>query len=383
MKRYFAGTHRSVSPETTLRAASRLARLAGVTRLADLTGLDRLNLPVFQAVRPLGRSLSVTMGKGLSVSAARVSALMEAIEFHHAETLPRAPRVDPATAFGPDLARLWSGIRVRNRVPFDPHRPRGWLPARDLASGAAAWVPREAVAFDLTTPGDPDIAQRTNGLASGNDRVEAEVAALSELIERDAEAHWMLQSAPARARTRLDLATVTDADAARLVAATEEAGIDLLVYDTGARHRVPAFLAIMLDRRDAGPAVVSPGIGGGCHPDPAIALLRAVTEAAQARAMVISGARDDIAPGVFLNTAHRTQALHIDLLTMLPPARQWSDIAGAHLPTSADDLAWLLDRVAPQPVFALDLTQPEFADLAVVKLVAPGLADIYTRVGQP
>ena len=31
------------------------ARHAGVTRLADLTGLDRLGVPVWQAVRPWSR----------------------------------------------------------------------------------------------------------------------------------------------------------------------------------------------------------------------------------------------------------------------------------------------------------------------------------------
>jgi len=37
--------------------------------------------------------------------------------------------------------------------------------------------------------------------------------------------------------------------------------------------------------------------GSGCHPDPARAAIRAVTEAAQSRLTAISGARDDFDPG--------------------------------------------------------------------------------------
>jgi len=40
------------------------AAAAGVTRLAEITGLDLVGIPVFQAIRPAGRSLSVHQGKG-------------------------------------------------------------------------------------------------------------------------------------------------------------------------------------------------------------------------------------------------------------------------------------------------------------------------------
>src|SRR5690242_11549896 len=57
----------------------------GITRLADVTGLDRVGLPVVLAVRPLGRSLAVSQGKGLTREQAAVSAILEAMELHHAE----------------------------------------------------------------------------------------------------------------------------------------------------------------------------------------------------------------------------------------------------------------------------------------------------------
>src|SRR6185295_9989171 len=57
----------------------------GITRLADVTGLDRVGLPVVLAVRPLGRSLAVSQGKGLTRALASLSAILEAMELHHAE----------------------------------------------------------------------------------------------------------------------------------------------------------------------------------------------------------------------------------------------------------------------------------------------------------
>ena len=52
----------------------------GITRLADITGLDRIGIPVVQAVRPLGLANTVTQGKGPDLPSAGVSAIMEAAE---------------------------------------------------------------------------------------------------------------------------------------------------------------------------------------------------------------------------------------------------------------------------------------------------------------
>ena len=79
------GTFRSASPGESLKAARVAAKICGISRLAGVTGLDHIGLPVWMAIRPLGRSLSVSQGKGLTDTLAQVSALMEAIELFHAE----------------------------------------------------------------------------------------------------------------------------------------------------------------------------------------------------------------------------------------------------------------------------------------------------------
>jgi len=86
-KRFKLGTHRTAAPEETLARVADKARQIGVTRVGNVTGLDRIGIPVTVAVRPNSRSVSVSQGKGLGISQAFASALMEAIELFHGEEL--------------------------------------------------------------------------------------------------------------------------------------------------------------------------------------------------------------------------------------------------------------------------------------------------------
>ena len=114
------GSHRAVPPAETVARLRPLLPLMGITRLADVTGLDRIGVPVFQAIRPLSRSVSVSQGKGLSPDAARASALMEAVETWHAERIERPLRLarerDLAQAARViDTGRLPAASRVARR----------------------------------------------------------------------------------------------------------------------------------------------------------------------------------------------------------------------------------------------------------------------------
>ena len=66
----------------------------GITRVANVTGLDYLGISVVMAVRPNSYNLSVYQGKGVTLDAARASAVMEAYE--HAPVLRNRAR----TSFG-------------------------------------------------------------------------------------------------------------------------------------------------------------------------------------------------------------------------------------------------------------------------------------------
>jgi ribosomal protein S12 methylthiotransferase accessory factor len=64
-KTYYGGTHRVSPPEDTLAKIEPHLSAIGVTRCADVTDLDRIGIPVFCAIRPQGKMIQVTNGKGI------------------------------------------------------------------------------------------------------------------------------------------------------------------------------------------------------------------------------------------------------------------------------------------------------------------------------
>jgi YcaO-like protein with predicted kinase domain len=99
MSLHLKGTIRQISPRETIERARSVFANVGITRVANVTGLDSIGVPTWIAVRPLARSLSVSQGKGLTHELAVASAVMECIEFHHAEMGLRADRTETITHY--------------------------------------------------------------------------------------------------------------------------------------------------------------------------------------------------------------------------------------------------------------------------------------------
>jgi YcaO-like protein with predicted kinase domain len=294
-KQYLSGTHRTRSPAETVRDFGQHAGHCGITRIADITGLDSVGIPVCAAIRPLARSLVVSLGKGIDHDAAMASALMESMETWHAEVVS-------ADIVGADAASLQAeGYELvdQSLLPhFSGTHPlittRSWITGRELLSGRPILVPFEGVSLNFAdVQAETGLLRTSNGLASGNNQDEALVHAICEVIERDAEALW-------RARPefrRLDLTTIRDAVCSDLLEMIESAGLRVAVWDITSDIPVPAYGCLLLPAEDALDwATASVHDGFGCHPSPSVALARAITEAAQARLTYISGSRDDVLP---------------------------------------------------------------------------------------
>ncbi|MGW3425732.1 YcaO-like family protein [Streptomyces phaeochromogenes] len=368
MKVFFSGTHRERSPQDTLAAITPLLPEFGITRLADVTGLDVLGVPVVMSVRPLARTLSVSQGKGATLDLARISAAMEAIELDHAErAVPAAELAGvPAGQLGlpyPVLAlEQHAGSLLTGRTPLD------WITARTIGDGSNVLVPRQAVFMgrDLRDGWRSyTLTASSNGLASGNNVSEATVHALYEVIERDATS--ALGIVPVRERHYVDPATVNEPYCAGLIDRIRSAGAWLEIVHTPSRFGVPAF-ACYLWHEDAAAAMV---VGSGAHGDPAVALSRAITEAAQSRLTFIAGTRDDIVAATYLPPDGFARP------TTPVAARPWDPAAygtTAAYDTCAEEAAALAAAVAThtghEPM-AVDLA--DRAEFAVVKVMCPGL----------
>lgn len=359
--------------ETLARMTPQLGSF-GITRLADVTGLDDLGIPVYCAVRPRGRLLQVSNGKGLTKEDAKVSALMECVELHHAEN-------PPANLFCGsylDVAARGSARRLDRLPGFTGDTASAerlvlpWVLGDDLTSGERVWLPAP-FAWHV----EPFCyAWSTNGLASGNDLDEATLHGALEVLERHAFSEivdagkidfgcmesFALDAAPSAALQ--DVGERLGASSVRAVLLRPSFDCD-----------VHFFMAVLLDGRPFA-AASTVNVGYGAHLDPTIAALRAVLEAAQTRLTFIHGAREDL-PDDAYQAAGREQLY--DFFASFRASGSWSSLASRSTGTTRGDLAMVL-RSAEQaelgPVLRVELS-PRGGDFAVAKVAMAAASSTF------
>ncbi len=177
----------------------------------------------------LPQSGRVASGRGLSLAASKASACGEAAELASCcawgdETLVSATDTElgPA-AILPEALNGWSRAQIRNRArwnqryadfdwrpgPRGKWKPIDWIRVNNAHGGPGAYVPADFAFIGRKRAGDRAAVAigDSNGCAAGPTIKEAKLAAVLELIERDATARWWY------ARTRrapVDLASVAD-----------------------------------------------------------------------------------------------------------------------------------------------------------------------------
>jgi YcaO-like protein with predicted kinase domain len=376
---YWAGTHRLIAPEETLERVQPFFPVMGITRVADITGLDTIGIPVIAVCRPNSRSVVVSLGKGLDVMAARASGVMESIEAFMAERVVRPLIIGSVNdlRFSHHLVDVDLIPRTADSL-YHPDFPLLWVEGQGLISQNPVWVPYELVhtAYTLPAPtGTGCFIATSNGLASGNHLLEAISHGICETVERDADTLQSLRTPEDRALRLVDPRTVDDAGCREALDRLERAGMAVAIWDMTTDIGIPAFRCLIAEG-DQHPARLRRGCAGmGCHPDRAIALLRALTEAAQARLATLYTARDepdnlgrhgDAGPEELAGQQAEFAAGATRDFTSVP----------AFVSDSIDrDVAWELDAlrsVGISEVVAVDLTREEFG-ISVVRVIVPGL----------
>jgi ribosomal protein S12 methylthiotransferase accessory factor len=366
VKRFRLGTHRVRSPEETWEAIRGLLPQAGISRVADVTALDRIGIPVWQAVRPASRNLSVSQGKGATPAAAKVSAAMEALENWHAEDLSHLPQMrislrEMRAASPIPLA----SFRWAAGAPAPDATPIPWVPAREARTGARGWLPRAMLELDFRVPAGLAVRPfniTSNGLASGNCPEEALLHAVCELVERHAAG--LAYREPARRRP-LRPETIDDPWCREMVERFRAAGLKLAIHDLTWEAGLPVVQADAV-----APDIANVWRGFGCHPSSTVALSRALTEAAQSRLTYIAAARDDIpfvpaGPEAYDAFEERADGGDFGALP---------DLASDSV---AEDLALILERLSGLGLdtWAVDLTREEIG-VPVAFAFVPGLREM-------
>jgi ribosomal protein S12 methylthiotransferase accessory factor len=261
---------------------------------------------------------------------------------------------------------------------FHENLPVLWIEGDDWMQGDRVWVPYQVVhtaytadlAFDLNC-----FNASTTGLASGNHVLEAASHGICEVIERDAGVKWARLEEAEQEERQLRLESVCDPDCRGVLERYEDAGIAVGVWDITSEVGLAAFHCTIVEKEENPLRRIYAAEGSGCHPTREIALLRALTEAAQSRLTAISGARDDMYRHHYVSTRDPEVLKLHRRRTSRKGSRQFSAVPTFESDSFQEDIAWELEslrRSGMDRVVVIDLSLSEF-DLAVTRVVIPGM----------
>ncbi len=366
-KSFFSGMHRLCSPEKTLKNVKSHYNKIGLTRVADITGFDHIGIPVISTIRPNSLTLSVSSGKGVTKEAAIVSGIMEALELYYAETHHFKTFKATSEELG-NNAVDFHNLTLRKNAILPKNWPLKWCLGWDLISQSEIAVPLMAVTmnyqlgekdtFDL----DPFLIS-SNGLASGNHPLEAILSGIYEVIERDAITCFG-NNAP-----KVPLDSIPYSSVKALIKKCERAEVEISLFDSTIDTGAYVFKAETFDN------AVGLTQGFGAHLDPEIAMIRALTESVQGRAVFISGARDDIFQHTF--QSHRKFRIN-NQVKKAQAAVRYSDRATL---TFEGDIILLLEnlkKIGIAQVIVFDLSDKD-SPVSVFRVIIPGLEGYHSN----
>jgi thioglycine synthase len=411
--------------EDTIAELVPICKNNAITRISDITYMDKLYIPNFSAVVPGTEDfIWVYSGKGLTKADAKASALMEAIERY--SSLPKTFSKPLIRGTYTELSRSYSVLHPDEVVEFvnpayDEHKSTAdFLQGFDLLNNESVLVPAR-LALNSYRAKLPLIEvfphSHTNGLASGNVLEEAVYHALCEVIERDASSiadlcassipysileditnslrrsengGFLINRIPAEDRfvddsnifPQVDISQIVKDSKPinRLVKRFTDADITLLIKDITQKDiDIPTFVASSIEwiTQDYGYFAK----GYGTHLDSNTALIRAITEMSQTRAVNIQGARDDLKKiqykdgdeiykrkWAFMDSTSRSnnQAKNIIM---------FQEIKSMVNHDILDDINLILTRLKScgiKRVIIVDLTNPRIG-IPVVRAIVPGL----------
>lgn len=326
------------SAEDTLADITPISKKIGVTRVSDITFLDKLFIPNFSAILPgTEDSIWVYSGKGPTKAHAKAGALMEAIE-RYSSLSSTHPNVFIQGTYS-QLSKCYNKVlhpaevvEPVNQAYSNNESILDFLPGFDLLTNEKVLVPAQLALsrYSARSPAiSPFLFSHTNGIASGNVLEEAICHALCEVIERDAVSiaelsascipYTILEKIKSSLKKHMtfgdqitpipedifvdDSSIFPDVDISEIVDECEpikflvkrftDSGIPLLIKDITQKDiAIPTFVASSIEWLSESYGYFSKGFG--TNPDARIALIRAITEVSQTRAVNIQGARDDL-----------------------------------------------------------------------------------------
>ena len=197
------------------------------------------------------------------------------------------------------------------------------------------------------------------------------VHGLCEVIERDALAFWYWKGKRERQSTQISIPNLGIPAVEQLEDLMLRRCIRMNLRDATSNIGVPVVQAELTEINVQNSLFFPRRVaGGGCHPDSRVALIRAITEAAQARATLISGARDD------LNDTHYPVFREQDAIDKSIESNACARMATRTFSRINDELGLLLDALSAvgfsQAIY-VELPVPSQWGIKVCRVIVPGL----------
>ncbi|WP_431910804.1 TOMM precursor leader peptide-binding protein [Micromonospora carbonacea] len=332
-------------------------------------------LPAVQAKVPTRWGFQeICIGHADTVADARTAAVLEGLEryagWHSGGRRPArvAAFAELDDAIDPRRLLLHEADAYRQPgfpyVPFRPDLPVAWAEAYDVTGDRSALLPFHVAYYGATREpglGPSFVYENSNGCALGAGPEEALLAALLEVVERDAFLRAWYSRTPL---PELDLAGLTGSAALTVRTVAHRTGRTLRAFRAVGELGLPVVLLVSLSDEPGQPATL---VTAGCALDTTGALLGAAHEMAL------------VAPVAALNFGRRRAELDA-MLAEPERVRAMADHAlAAALPAARDRFDFLLDPpVAATPVEPTHLPRGDVAaDLAALLAAA---ADAGLRV---
>jgi ribosomal protein S12 methylthiotransferase accessory factor len=354
--------------------------------------------------RVASKSDRMAAGKGMTKDEAITSAIGEATERYCAY------HWDPERTF---LAKA-SDIQTRYITPQDcvlysdrqyntfewphprytPERELAWLNGNDVLDDSTVALPASLVYLVFPPPRMEDYfaPSTSNGLAAGPSRARAILGGLCELMERDAMLITWMNRLPA-VELQFDHSQEIPG---RIFRHYAHFGINVRAFLMPSDLPAATVMAISFEDDPSRPANV---IGLGCHPDPNIALLKALFELCQGRPA--EGSRFQSKPpqgrldkyedvhtlddhSSFMSQMNRRE--EFAFLWKSNEKKRIEELPNPSTGDAAQDLKRCATELAAKghrPAYAV-LTTPDLAgyDIHVVRTIAPGLQPVHFGHGQ-
>ncbi|MCK5539284.1 MAG: YcaO-like family protein [Deltaproteobacteria bacterium] len=358
----------------------------GLKRLSDITGLDRIGIPVVNAVRPNAGGMSVSHGKGVTLEGAKGSALMESIERYHGFNA----ELDSFHSSYEELSQNHNTIplsrmALSKRSAFNSRLPEKWVMGWDIVGCREVAVPLSLVLMGYSQYGLDSFFQSSNGLAGSLKFIETLTQALFEVIERDALAcqHQLMrvqkQTFPL---VQVKLETIISPLINDLLLKIEKAEVLAALFDCTVDSEIPTYECFLLDRKD--PKMIMCR-GMGCALDVETAMVRTITEAVQARAVYLSGCREtffmaEMMPSRVQNISTSIASLEQYSQSPKSPCRFVDAQERLSIKTSTfeEDINICLEKlknIGLDQVIVVDLAE-EGSPFSVLRVIVPGLEGV-------